>query len=692
MGIFTAYTGEKPFGFISYSHADIVKVEHIYNILRRQGIRIWYDDMGNGIKLGEKWNEVIDERLKKSSVFVCFLANGVENRSEVIREILLANELKKANEAYKMIFVFLERVPLNSFPKEVADLIRNSQFVSLYKFGGITEAFIKRLVSHQVWSAACVDDNERRKNGFAPWSESENEEIEFEDYDENGIYVYDQAMPHRVEFEGKYYYRISKNEIDKGTVYPICIDNQWCPEEYLNNPQFIENGFREDSIRNAIVKRQTSEVVRALLHNLQIVVNRATVQNSAVFLQWYINYNGQLNEEEHKAFCELLRDGSIVICLFGEENPWGRADYQINDRADYDKLCMDNEVFCLRLDWDNETNKYLINKNLAAQFHNTCIVLPEFEMDFIGLCKVFGINDKEKQQEFRDVWKNIQKEVLDYSHNENKLFSRQKFYERFIIKEGTKAEHSIIDPDKPFSAELKQIIDYIYCTNLPKALGIQTIIPDDSRIKVYDETSLITRGAYREITIDELCCAIEEYLPGFVGSVYDLPVAREYTIDEVYKVRKLSKWKRYVNTVVSGRKRATENEIDFYDIDQTWKYYSQAIAEMKKKQLFPEKSWEAKPMVLSVIYTIGNSRIEVIYGDGLTIRTSSRKNLIQSSGQNAIITVYYTFSDVSSKKTGKNPFFTSRCLFRGIVIGNEKTVFDRIYDGLKSKKSRMEAK
>ena len=81
-----AYEGFEPYAFISYSHADRLKVERLLRMLSKENKRFWYDA---GIRCSDEWEAKINERLQSSAIFILFLSNGVEQRSEVIRELRL---------------------------------------------------------------------------------------------------------------------------------------------------------------------------------------------------------------------------------------------------------------------------------------------------------------------------------------------------------------------------------------------------------------------------------------------------------------------------------------------------------------------------------------------------------------------------------------------------------------------------
>ena len=68
-----AYTGDKPYLFVSYAHADAAAVMEVLEALQEQGFRIWYDE---GIEVGSDWSEFIAGRLAGSGLMLAFLSKS----------------------------------------------------------------------------------------------------------------------------------------------------------------------------------------------------------------------------------------------------------------------------------------------------------------------------------------------------------------------------------------------------------------------------------------------------------------------------------------------------------------------------------------------------------------------------------------------------------------------------------------
>jgi len=75
---FDAYSGEGPYTFVSYAHADKVMVFEAMRKLNQKGANIWYDE---GIKPAGEWVEEIAHAIKASSLFLVFISpRSVDSR------------------------------------------------------------------------------------------------------------------------------------------------------------------------------------------------------------------------------------------------------------------------------------------------------------------------------------------------------------------------------------------------------------------------------------------------------------------------------------------------------------------------------------------------------------------------------------------------------------------------------------
>lgn len=101
---FESYSGNKPFTFVSYAHADKVLVYNAMRSFHDAGLNIWYDD---GIPPAEEWQNEIAQKIMTSDMFVVFLSPSACSSSHVNREIQFA-----LSENKPILPIFLEEITL----------------------------------------------------------------------------------------------------------------------------------------------------------------------------------------------------------------------------------------------------------------------------------------------------------------------------------------------------------------------------------------------------------------------------------------------------------------------------------------------------------------------------------------------------------------------------------------------------
>ena len=101
---FEAYSGQKPYIFVSYAHRDAHSVYPEIDRWHRQGYRIWYDE---GITPGKKWPVEIANAVLGCQLFVVFVTKNVIDSANVENEIGFA--LKKEKP---LLAIYLEETEL----------------------------------------------------------------------------------------------------------------------------------------------------------------------------------------------------------------------------------------------------------------------------------------------------------------------------------------------------------------------------------------------------------------------------------------------------------------------------------------------------------------------------------------------------------------------------------------------------
>ena len=97
---FTVYDGDKPYLFISYSHADEKVVFPLLQGIQESGYRFWMD---RGIEVGTEWSNNIADRLSRCEAVIFFVSKKSVQSENCLDEIACAKSHKKT-----AILIFLE--------------------------------------------------------------------------------------------------------------------------------------------------------------------------------------------------------------------------------------------------------------------------------------------------------------------------------------------------------------------------------------------------------------------------------------------------------------------------------------------------------------------------------------------------------------------------------------------------------
>lgn len=117
-----AYSGDKPFIFISYAHADKEEVMEVLQRLMNEGYRFWFDE---GIEPGTEWRSELTDAIKNSNCFLVFISKRSMQSEYVLKEVRWAAKQKK-----EIIQLYLEDAYL---PEQIEFEIGNTQGIKKYE-------------------------------------------------------------------------------------------------------------------------------------------------------------------------------------------------------------------------------------------------------------------------------------------------------------------------------------------------------------------------------------------------------------------------------------------------------------------------------------------------------------------------------------------------------------------------------
>lgn len=503
---------------------------------------------------------------------------------------------------------------------------------------------------------------QRRKKGLPEWNsrESSQKEMDFQ-LEEANTYAYPYSMPEYCECksEGKIisYYKVSPGEVSPHAVYPVVMDNQWCPFSFYADPRFVKEGFASAELYREREWLQRQDIYRGLLHARQLLVNRAYLQNSRIFIRWY----KKENIKEYNAFCHLLENGSIVLALYREKIPCEPVAYGNTDWEAWKKLCAEHITYCLRMDWEDEsTNEMETDELLGLRFHNYCVTTAEDKYRLEKIARNFLLSENESDALVKK-WKEIQKKAVQTRMSFGKNYSREQFYKDHIVKDNSKIVDCVIDEKKPFSMLLKQVIDMKYNLNFAEAYGIKPLISNDTML---DPAMVGERNAVihaREVSAEELIYAAGSFQPSLFLTDTLSVLKPDLSLDQIEVMRNIPQWQKYIRMIEHADSRAGQWDVDFSYIGVVWQEYQRWMKEVRFR--LPELQWKTIPGAVSVIYHLGEKEIYTIYRQG-EIQPIIRENIVPVGRGKQTLTIDYICGDILDENGG-NCLLTEIRLFKG---------------------------
>ena len=117
---------DKPYIFASYGHDDKETVFPLMKALYEAGYNVWYDE---GITIGEKYDEIIENHIRQSAVFLLFASELSLSRPYVLDvELKIAEEIRSS---VPLLAWFIEKDV--NVPAQASSIIGGAEYHSLHE-------------------------------------------------------------------------------------------------------------------------------------------------------------------------------------------------------------------------------------------------------------------------------------------------------------------------------------------------------------------------------------------------------------------------------------------------------------------------------------------------------------------------------------------------------------------------------
>lgn len=577
--------------FTSYSHLDMAKVESIIRALHRQKFHVWYDKNSKAIPPNIKWEDYLDQQLRGAEQCIFFMSRDSVLRPQVIRELRLMLKLQK-----EIVTIMLEEVPFSKISDEkLRNYFQQHQVMKVHVYGGINRAFVNALMKEL--KEECREEN-------APPLELSNIAL----YEDGKSYVYEDGKPSAVVYqengESYEYYRLTLSDVSPMAVFPCATDNQWYPEIFYRQemPREEAIGFRQ--------KMQRNEIIQALLHYQQVLLNRAFLLNTSFLYDCYWKKSENYSETEEQALAELLETGAICVYLMKEESPVQFAEFDMHDdvKKAWKDFCKVTKIHSVKLEWDEEANENECSRRLSIPFYEFCVTLCDNPMRIDSLIEALEIPQKMRPAFVKRLIR-VRKRVIKKGFS----YTRNQFYMDFVTKKWTNVSDSVISKRKPFALELKKIADLKYNCNFADACQCILKEPEGTLQRAaFMENNVRTSMYQNEMKFEELSFAISEFSAKFSADKKRVPKVESITFAMLAKLRKNNQaWIEYIAALEVMSKRANQWAIDFNPMEELLALFDEVVAALKVQ--VDEKNCVELDSAVSIIYQIDNQRIVTVY-------------------------------------------------------------------------------
>ncbi|WP_146252314.1 hypothetical protein [Streptomyces carminius] len=337
---------------------------------------------------------------------------------------------------------------------------------------------------------------------------------------------------------GTSFNKIISGDLESVAVVAQCLDNQWIPRELLTTMLAHGTSLRDSRVIGERLRAVRHEYLRALLNAQQVIVNRAFFLNNPVVYRDF-----QEDGPSRTAFKALLGDSVIVPYLYQEDSLVDEYDFTVQPEgaSAWREVVGDTAGSCLRLSWDKAQNEDATRTKLQRPFRRQLLVLPDFEV--ASLERDFGLAPEEAR-----LLKARLIEVNNWAAGEESV-TREQFYRKFVVADGTDPADGRYDRTKPFAAELKQLADLKYNIALPDAVGRFPMTPTGSldRTALQEVDRAMSSG--RAVPADELVHMLRQQAFALAQRPLDVGLTG-LELNHVRQARGTEEWLRYKDSLL----------------------------------------------------------------------------------------------------------------------------------------------
>lgn len=341
--------------------------------------------------------------------------------------------------------------------------------------------------------------------------------------------------------------KLTLDDLHPMAVVAQSLDNQWVPPALLR--RMVAEGRELSDVRAELAADVRAEYVRSLVNSPQVVINRAFLYNNPVVFADFAE-----DGPDRDAFARLLSSGAIVQMLLGEQTPVDPPAFlERQSTPNYTTLAHGwqawtqvaerSHVHSLRYSWDDpRANADQIRRRLAGEFTRRAQTLvnlhgPSLAMDLdVDLDAALRIKSRLAEVTAR---------CADLA-TRDEFATRERLYGEFVTAPGTDPALGRFDGGKPFTAEVKELIDLAYNVNLATGLEALALTPAESLHRgVLQEWEPVKRRS-TALSAQQLAELLRGTAFDFVQQTLFIDTFGKLSMRDVWDVRHTEQWATYV--------------------------------------------------------------------------------------------------------------------------------------------------
>jgi HEAT repeat protein len=448
------------------------------------------------------------------------------------------------------------------------------------------------------------------------------------------------------------FYAYEPGELEGTKVVAQALDNQWVPRSLLRSMLKGKITIKEaEKYLEGLVR---TEYIRSLINGERVIINRAFLYNSAPLVRDYVQ--GGASRE---AFKKLLDQKVIVPWLLYELSPDEKPEFGVLPQSfpSWQQICEEVAMHCVRFSWDKNTND-IRQREFSRDFHEFVRNLYGKDLQKLALDLSLDLSSEDAlfqrldkvQQESDNYFKQHRKDVRPY-------ITRNVLYQQFISATSNPAER-VYDGTKPFSGEIKQLLDLFYNAHQADAFGGYLLTPIDSPTRqILQEWDPRNFQDNRQVGSATLIEMLRGSAFALVQEGLYLRSMGQLTLQDVLDIRDTEIWQKYIKSLQA----LLENPIGFSTLAQSVYYNYVELAKEMTHLIELRQSrqggvltapWEPSAKVQ---IEVGAANLEVIWNkDGAFFKEPEEaERLLKTSAPSGTtpVTVRWTIGDSGTGST-----------------------------------------